>query len=250
MAKYVGILTAGGDTPGLNSAIRSIGKTARGMGMNVIGYDPKITVRRAWQLSSGVEHAETLDQLFQHSDAVTVHVPLFDETRGLVNRDRLALMPENGVKPELWADYLEGKVFFCCEDCKNAFDRKKNDEAIMLRANEQLFATGQYEQRLCPFTGETLDDENFGTPGRPNGLCEIAVLEGTCIDDDSARIAIHPRAENVHRLYDQPFLYRSDQTQRHKANAVNTQLRWVDVARQDDRRQEIRETDHPLVDGR
>lgn len=38
MAKYVGILTAGGDTPGLNSAIRSIGKTARGMGMNVIGF--------------------------------------------------------------------------------------------------------------------------------------------------------------------------------------------------------------------
>jgi 6-phosphofructokinase 1 len=38
MAKYVGILTAGGDTPGLNSAIRSIGKTALGMGMNVIGF--------------------------------------------------------------------------------------------------------------------------------------------------------------------------------------------------------------------
>lgn len=38
MAKYVGILTAGGDTPGLNAAIRSIGKTARGMGMNVIGF--------------------------------------------------------------------------------------------------------------------------------------------------------------------------------------------------------------------
>jgi 6-phosphofructokinase 1 len=38
MAKYVGILTAGGDTPGLNSAIRAIGKTALGMGMNVIGF--------------------------------------------------------------------------------------------------------------------------------------------------------------------------------------------------------------------
>ncbi len=38
MTKYVGILTAGGDTPGLNSAIRAIGKTALGMGMNVIGF--------------------------------------------------------------------------------------------------------------------------------------------------------------------------------------------------------------------
>ena len=62
------------------------------LGMKVVGFDPAITVRRAWQLSSGVEHAETLDQLFQHADAVTVHVPLMDATRNLVNRDRIALM--------------------------------------------------------------------------------------------------------------------------------------------------------------
>ena len=64
--------------------------------MKVIGFDPAITVRRAWQLSSGVEHAETLDQLFQHADAVTVHVPLIDATRNLVNRDRIALMNRGG----------------------------------------------------------------------------------------------------------------------------------------------------------
>ena len=62
------------------------------LGMKVVGFDPAITVRRAWQLSSGVEHAETLDQLFQHADAVTVHVPLMDATRNLVNRDRIVLM--------------------------------------------------------------------------------------------------------------------------------------------------------------
>jgi D-3-phosphoglycerate dehydrogenase len=62
------------------------------LGMKVVGFDPAITVRSAWQLSSGVEHAETLDQLFQHADAVTVHVPLIDATRKLVNRDRIALM--------------------------------------------------------------------------------------------------------------------------------------------------------------
>ena len=64
--------------------------------MKVVGFDPAITVRRAWQLSSGVEHAETLDQLFQHADAVTVHVPLIDATRNLVNRDRIALMNKGG----------------------------------------------------------------------------------------------------------------------------------------------------------
>jgi D-3-phosphoglycerate dehydrogenase len=65
--------------------------------MNVIGFDPKITVRRAWQLSAGVEHSETLDQLFQNADAVTLHVPLVEETRGLVSRDRLALLPNHAV---------------------------------------------------------------------------------------------------------------------------------------------------------
>jgi D-3-phosphoglycerate dehydrogenase len=66
------------------------------LGMKVVGFDPAITVRRAWQLSSGVEHAETLDQLFQHADAVTIHVPLIDATRKLVNRDRIALMNKGG----------------------------------------------------------------------------------------------------------------------------------------------------------
>jgi len=66
------------------------------LGMKVVGFDPAITVRRAWQLSSGVEHAETLDQLFQHADAVTIHVPLIDATRKMVNRDRIALMNERG----------------------------------------------------------------------------------------------------------------------------------------------------------
>jgi D-3-phosphoglycerate dehydrogenase len=66
------------------------------LGMKVVGFDPAITVRRAWQLSSGVEHAETLDQLFQRADAVSVHVPLIDATRNLVNRDRIALMNKGG----------------------------------------------------------------------------------------------------------------------------------------------------------
>ena len=82
---------------GLGAIGVEVANVALALGMKVIGFDPKITVRRAWQLSSGVEHAETLDQLFQHADAVTLHVPLVEGTKGLVNRDRLALMPDNGV---------------------------------------------------------------------------------------------------------------------------------------------------------
>jgi len=82
---------------GLGAIGVEVANAALALGMNVIGFDPKITVRRAWQLSAGVEHAETLDHLFQHSDAVTLHVPLIEETKNLVNRDRLALMPDGGV---------------------------------------------------------------------------------------------------------------------------------------------------------
>jgi D-3-phosphoglycerate dehydrogenase len=77
---------------GLGAIGVEVANAALGLGMKVIGFDPKMTVRNAWQLSSGVEQAETLDQLFQNADAVSCHVPLVDATKGLVNRDRLALM--------------------------------------------------------------------------------------------------------------------------------------------------------------
>jgi len=81
---------------GLGAIGVEVANAALELGMKVVGFDPAITVRRAWQLSSGVEHAETLDQLFQHADAVTIHVPLIDATRKMVNRDRLALMNDGG----------------------------------------------------------------------------------------------------------------------------------------------------------
>lgn len=82
---------------GLGAIGVEVANAALALGMHVIGFDPAITVRNAWQLSSGVEHAESLDQLFQRSDFVTLHVPLIDATRNIVNADRLALMRDGGV---------------------------------------------------------------------------------------------------------------------------------------------------------
>ena len=82
---------------GLGAIGVEVANAALELGMKVVGFDPKITVRNAWQLSSGVEQEETLDQLFQHADYVTVHVPLIDATRNLINADRLALMNDNSV---------------------------------------------------------------------------------------------------------------------------------------------------------
>ena len=82
---------------GLGAIGVEVANAALELGMKVVGFDPAITVRRAWQLSAGVDQAETLDQLFQHADAVTIHVPLIDATRNLVNRDRLALMNKGAI---------------------------------------------------------------------------------------------------------------------------------------------------------
>lgn len=82
---------------GLGAIGVEVANAALALGMKVVGFDPAITVRNAWQLSSGVEQAETLDQLFQRADFVTCHVPLLDATRGLVNAARLALMNDRGV---------------------------------------------------------------------------------------------------------------------------------------------------------
>lgn len=82
---------------GLGAIGVEVANSAEKLGMRVLGYDPQITVQRAWQLSSTVEQALSLDDLFARADAVTVHVPLTDATRALVNESRLRLMRRGGV---------------------------------------------------------------------------------------------------------------------------------------------------------
>ena len=81
---------------GLGAIGVEVANAAHKLGMKVLGYDPAITVQRAWQLSSGVEQALSIDDLFARADAVTVHTPLVDATRGLVNAARLKLMHRGG----------------------------------------------------------------------------------------------------------------------------------------------------------
>jgi D-3-phosphoglycerate dehydrogenase len=82
---------------GLGAIGVEVANAAHSLGMQVLGFDPQITVQRAWQLSSGVEQALSLDDLFARCEMVTVHVPLMDATRNLVNAARLKLLKPNGV---------------------------------------------------------------------------------------------------------------------------------------------------------
>lgn len=82
---------------GLGAIGLRVANAALSLGMKVVGYDPLISVQSAWQLSSGVEKAMSVDHLFSQCDAVSVHVPLLDATRGLVSAERIAMMPQGGV---------------------------------------------------------------------------------------------------------------------------------------------------------
>jgi len=77
---------------GLGAIGIKIANTAISLGMRVIGYDPKITVQAAWQLSHQVEQASSIDDLLNHCDFVTFHVPLVDGTRNMINAERLQNM--------------------------------------------------------------------------------------------------------------------------------------------------------------
>lgn len=82
---------------GLGAIGVQVANAAKALGMKVIGYDPTITIQRAWQLSSEVEQASGIDDLLASVDFVTFHVPLMDATRHLINRDRIKLLRDNVV---------------------------------------------------------------------------------------------------------------------------------------------------------
>ncbi len=74
-----------------------IANAARSLGMNVVAYEPAMTVQSAWQLSSDVQLATSVDDLFSRANFVTFHVPLVDSTKGMLNAGRIKLMPQNGI---------------------------------------------------------------------------------------------------------------------------------------------------------
>lgn len=82
---------------GLGAIGGMVADTALKLGMKVLGYDPEITVDAAWRLSSDVKRAHGVDDLFKHSDFITLHVPLIDATRHLVNAERIEMMKHGTV---------------------------------------------------------------------------------------------------------------------------------------------------------
>jgi D-3-phosphoglycerate dehydrogenase / 2-oxoglutarate reductase len=95
---------AGVELPGHTLGVIGLGKigslvadAAIRLGMNVLGYDPEITVDAAWSLPSQVRKAHSIEEVLKASDFVTLHVPLVEKTRNLVNAKNLARMKPGAV---------------------------------------------------------------------------------------------------------------------------------------------------------
>jgi D-3-phosphoglycerate dehydrogenase len=77
---------------GLGAIGVMVANDAHALGMEVTGYDPFISVESAWDLSRTIKRATGFESLLKTSDYITLHVPLTDETKGFINRDKFALM--------------------------------------------------------------------------------------------------------------------------------------------------------------
>jgi D-3-phosphoglycerate dehydrogenase / 2-oxoglutarate reductase len=67
------------------------------LGMNVLGYDPDISVEAAWSLSSQVKRAHSIEEVLRSSEYVTLHVPLLEATRNLISAERIKLMKSGAI---------------------------------------------------------------------------------------------------------------------------------------------------------
>ena len=74
-----------------------IANAAQSLGMEVLGYDPYISVKQAWKLSRNVKRAEGIEVLLSNADYVTINIPQTAETKGYINKDKLKMM-KNGVR--------------------------------------------------------------------------------------------------------------------------------------------------------
>lgn len=82
---------------GLGSIGVKVANAAIALGMKVIGFDPSIAIKRAWELSSSVEEATHLEDILRRADFISIHVPLNADTKNLINSKRLQLLKPQAI---------------------------------------------------------------------------------------------------------------------------------------------------------
>lgn len=95
-AKYAGIEIQGKKLGviGLGAIGVLVANVAYDLGMEVRGYDPYISVSAAWSLNRDIKPSQSLDDIYRESDYITIHVPLLDETKGMIGKEALSIMKD------------------------------------------------------------------------------------------------------------------------------------------------------------
>ncbi|MDE6700776.1 MAG: phosphoglycerate dehydrogenase [Acetatifactor sp.] len=103
MGKKLGVI-------GLGAIGVKVANTAIHLGMEVYGYDPYLSVNAAWQLSGKVKHVINVDDIYAECDYITVHVPLLDSTKGMINKEAIAKMKDGVVLLNFARDLLANET--------------------------------------------------------------------------------------------------------------------------------------------
>ncbi len=91
---------------GLGAIGQKIANAAVGLGMDVYGYDPYLSVDAAWNLSRAVHHCKNVEDIYAQCDFITIHVPAIDSTKGMINADAIALMKQGVIVLNFARDVL------------------------------------------------------------------------------------------------------------------------------------------------
>ena len=99
MGKKLGII-------GLGAIGIQVANAAENLGMDVYGYDPYISVDAAWKLSKGVKHIKDVNEIYRICDYITIHVPLLDSTKKMINQEAIDMMKDGVVVLNFARDLL------------------------------------------------------------------------------------------------------------------------------------------------
>lgn len=91
---------------GLGAIGVKVANVARHLGMEVFGYDPYVSVNAAWSLSRDVKHVLDVNEIYENCDYITIHVPLMDSTKGMINADAIEKMKDGVILLNFARDLL------------------------------------------------------------------------------------------------------------------------------------------------
>ena len=194
---------AGGEIAGKKLGVIGLGaigvkvaNAAVGLGMEVYGYDPYLSTKAAWSLRSVVKHAQTPEEIYEICDYITVHVPLMDATRGMLNKEAFDQMKEGVVILNFARDLLvndddmeqvlkSGKVKKYVTDFPNA--KTANMDGVL--AIPHLGASTEESEDNCAVMAcdeltDYLENGNIRNSvnypacdlGEKKGVCRVAVF--------------------------------------------------------------------------